>query len=86
VFGCVCDCGVGWEGCWVLGVLCPLEDEGAGTEGRLFAGTGVAGGMDPGVCAEAFSPQMKIAVVRNAKSAAAGGQWRGDRRRNIVLV
>jgi hypothetical protein len=55
-------------------------------EGRLLAGTGVAGGTDAGVWADAVSPQVKVAAISNAKSAAAGGQWRGDRGRNMLSV
>ena len=48
--------------------------------------TGVAGGTDAGVCADADSPQVKVAAISNANSTAAGGQWRGDRERNMVSV
>ena len=55
-------------------------------DGTLLAGTGVAGGMDAGDCAEAASPRMKVAAISNTRSAAAGGQWRGDRLRNMMSV
>ena len=63
-----------------------MGDEGAGRDGRLLAGTGVAGGTDAGDCAEAASPQVKVAAISNAKRVAAGGQWRGDRERNMLSV
>jgi len=67
-------------------VFCEVAGVGAAIDGRLLAGAGVAGGTDAGVCAEAVSPQVKVAAISNAKSAATGGQWRGDRGTNMVSV
>ena len=60
--------------------------EGGGMEGMLLAGAGVAGGTVAGVCADAVPPLIRVAAISNASSAAAGGQWRGDRGGNMVSV